>query len=214
MASTKSPGRIDFSRFGIFTFEYSESHGVHGVLTGTAIPPSCDDCSSADRGWAFSSCKRRFDAAGGGLWITGPPGYAGRRSGISRTSRCCSRILTDDNRAVTSRISSSSSVVYSLLFSLFSSFEGSSLTHSGGFSTVTSPVCLSVLTRIAASLFFITMELFSSKRVLVLHGCVGGLTVSFELSSCSLFDFGSDGKFSSLRLSCVSDERSCSDEPA
>lgn len=146
---------------------------MHGVLTGTAKFPSWDDCSSADRGWAFSSCKRRFGAAGGGLWTFGPPGYAGRSSGISRTSRCCSRILTDDIRCETSRISSSSSVVYSLLFSLFSSLDGSSLTHSGGFSTVTSPVCLSVLTRIAASLFFITMELFSSKRVLVLQGSGG-----------------------------------------
>lgn len=39
------------------------------------------------------------------------------------------------------------------------------------------------------------------------------LTVPFELSSCTLFDFGRDGKFSSLRLSCGSDERSCIDEP-
>ena len=64
-------------------FEYSESHGVQGVLTGTAKFPSCEDCSSADRGlkstksvlnifcrtyWAFSSCKRRDGAGAGGAF--------------------------------------------------------------------------------------------------------------------------------------------------
>ena len=49
-----------------------------------------------------------------------------RSSGISRTSRCCSRILTDESRCETSRISSSSSVVYSLLFSLFSEINDDS----------------------------------------------------------------------------------------
>jgi hypothetical protein len=130
-------------------FEYSESQGVHGVLTGTAKFPSWDDCSSAERGLNSESkldLNFRFtgllalangdsvrQAAVFGLLVRQDTlvfeknslrlvskNISHRSSGISRTSRCCSRILTDDIRCETSRISSSSSVVYSLLFSLFS----------------------------------------------------------------------------------------------